>query len=145
MGHWSVVTASSDPRSAQVIKTPPCVRSCKRGRWLWHMNKLLVVLIMTIHPQIALAKVDPTISSGNFAHTKPHLMSVSYSKSSEDNAWFGLGITNNEPNKDQNGLGIPSAMIINGKTGIFSAALYFETEGGDRGSEANCRIFLLHA
>ena len=99
------------------------------------MNKLLVVLIMTTHPQIALAKVDSTISSGNFAHTKPHLMSVSYSKSSEDNALFGLAITTKEQNKDRNKLDIPSAMIMNCKTEIFSAALYFELEGGVEASK----------
>ena len=94
------------------------------------MKKLLVVLIMIMHPQIVQAEVDPTIRSGNFAYKKPHLMSVSYSRSSEDNALFGLGITTKEANKDQNGLGIPSAMIINCKTEIFSAALYFEVERG---------------
>lgn len=94
------------------------------------MKKLLVVLLMTMHPQIAAAELDPTIRSGNFAYTKPHLMSVSYSRSSENNALFGLGITTKDPNKDQNGLDIPSAMIINCKNDIFSAALYFEMEGG---------------
>ena len=94
------------------------------------MKKLLVVLLMSMHPQIAAAEVDPTISSGNFAYTKPYLMSVSYSRSSEDNALFGLGITIKDPNKDQNGLDIPSAIITNCKTEIFSAALYFEVERG---------------
>ena len=92
------------------------------------MKKLLVVLLMTMHPQIAAGAVDPTIRNGNFAFTKPYLMSVSYSRSSEDKALFGLAITTKEKNKDQNGLGIPTALITNCKTGRFSAALYFEVE-----------------
>ena len=92
------------------------------------MKKLLVVLLMAMQPQIASADVDSTIRNGNFAFTKPYLMSVSYSRSSEDKAVFGLAITTKEQNKDQNGLGIPTAMIMNCKTDIFSAALYFEVE-----------------
>ncbi len=92
------------------------------------MKKLLVVLLMTMHPQIAAGAADPTIRNGNFAFTKPYLMSVSYSRSSEDKALFGLAITNKEQNKDKNGLGIPTAMITNCKTNTFSAALYFEVE-----------------
>ena len=92
------------------------------------MKKLLVMLLMTMHPQIAAADVDPNIKSGNFEFTKPYLMSVSYSRSSEDQSLFGLGITTKEQINDRNGLDIPSAMIMNCKTGIFSAALYFEVE-----------------
>ena len=92
------------------------------------MKKLLVVLLMTMHPQIAAGAVDPTIENGNFAFTKPYLMSVSYSRSSEDKALFGLAITTKEENKDQNGLDIPTAMIMNCKTGTFSSAVYFEVE-----------------
>ena len=92
------------------------------------MKKLLVVLLMTMHPQIAAGAVDPTIENGNFAFTQPYLMSVSYSRSSEDKALFGLAITTKDENKDQNGLDIPTAMIMNCKTGTFSAALYFEVE-----------------
>ncbi len=92
------------------------------------MKKLLVVLLMSMHPQIAAADVDPTIRNGNFAFTKPYLMSVSYSRSSEDKALFGLAIATKGQKKDQNGLDVTSAMIMNCKTGIFSAALYFEVE-----------------
>ena len=92
------------------------------------MKKLLVVLLMTMHPQMAAGAVNPTIRNGNFAFTKPYLMSVSYSRSSEDKALFGLAITTKEQNQDQNGLGIPTAMIMNCKTDTFSAALYFEVE-----------------
>jgi len=92
------------------------------------MKKLLVILLMTMQPQIAAAAVDPTIRNGNFAFTKPYLMSVSYSRSSEDKALFGLAITAKEQNKDRNGLDIPTAMIMNCKTETFSAALYFEVE-----------------
>ena len=92
------------------------------------MKKLFVALLMTMQPQIASADVDPNIKSGNFEFTKPYLMSVSYSRSSEDKALFGLGITAKEQIKDRNGLDVPSAMIMNCKTGIFSAALYFEVE-----------------
>ena len=94
------------------------------------MKKLLVVLLMTLHPQIAAAAADPTIDNGNFEFTKPYLMSVTYSRSSEDKALFGLGITTKEQNKDRNGLDVPSAMIMNCKTKIFSAALYFVVEEG---------------
>ena len=99
------------------------------------MKKLLVVLLMSWHPQIAAADVDPTIRNGNFAFTKPYLMSVSYSRSSEDKALFGLAITTKEQNKDRNGLDVPSAMIMNCKTGIFSAALYFEVEEAIEGAK----------
>ena len=99
------------------------------------MKKLLVVLLMSWHPQIAAADVDPTIRNGNFAFTKPYLMSVSYSRSSEDKALFGLAITTKEQNKDQNRLDVPSAMIMNCKTGIFSAALYFEVEEAIEGAK----------
>lgn len=92
------------------------------------MKKLLVLLLMTLQPQIAAGAVDPTIENGNFAFTKPYLMSVSYSRSSEDKALFGLAITTKEQNKDQNGLDVSTAMIMNCKTGIFSAAVYFEAE-----------------
>ena len=92
------------------------------------MKKLLVVLLMTMHSPIAAADVDPNIRNGNFAFTKPYLMSVSYSRSSEDKALFGLAITTKEQNKDKNGLGMPTAMIMNCKTDTFSAALYFEAE-----------------
>ena len=92
------------------------------------MKKLLVVLLMIMHPQIAAAAADPTIDNGNFEFTKPYLMSMTYSRSSEDKALFGLAITTKEQNKDRNGLGVPSAMIMNCKTGIFSTALYFEVE-----------------
>ena len=94
------------------------------------MKKLLVVLLMTMQPQIASADVDPSIRSGNFEFTKPYLMSVTYSRSSEDKALFGLGITTKEQNKDRNGLDVPSATIMNCKTDIFSAALYFKVEEG---------------
>ena len=99
------------------------------------MKKLLVVLLMTMHPQLAAAEVDPNIKSGNFEFTKPYLMSVTYSRSSEDNTLFGLAITTKEQNKDRNGLDIPGAMIMNCKTEIFSAALYFELEGGVEASK----------
>ena len=99
------------------------------------MKKLLVVLLMTMHPQLAAAEVDPNMKSGNFEFTKPYLMSVTYSRSSEDIALFGLAITTKEQNKDRNGLDIASAMIMNCKTEIFSAALYFELEGGFEASK----------
>ena len=89
------------------------------------MKKLLVVLLMTMQSQIAAADVNPNIRNGNFEFTKPYLMSVSYSRSSEDKALFGLAITTKEQNKDRNGLNIPSAMITNCKTGKVSAAFYF--------------------
>jgi len=92
------------------------------------MKKFLAVMLMSMHPQIAAVDVDPTIRNGNFAFTKPYLMSVSYSRSSENKALFGLGITTKGQNKDQNGLEIPTAMIMNCKTETFSAALYFEAE-----------------
>ena len=92
------------------------------------MKQILVLLLMTLHPQIAAADVDPNIRNGNFAFTKPYLMSVSYSRSLEDKALFGLAITTKEQNKDKNGLGMPTAMIMNCKTETFSAALYFEAE-----------------
>ena len=50
------------------------------------MKKLLVVLLMIMHPQIAAAAADPTIDNGNFEFTKPYLMSMTYSRSSEDKA-----------------------------------------------------------
>ena len=99
------------------------------------MKKLLVVLLMTMQPQIAAADVNPNISNGNFEFTKPYLMSVSYSRSSEDKALFGLAITTKEQNKDRNGLDIPSAMIMNCKTDTFSAALYFELEEAIEGAK----------
>ena len=92
------------------------------------MKKLLVVLLMTMHPQTAAAAADPTIDNGNFTFTKPYVMSVSYSRSSDDKALFGLAIATKGQKKDQNGLDVTSAMIMNCKTGIFSAALYFEVE-----------------
>ena len=92
------------------------------------MKKLLFVLLMTLHPQIAAADVDPSTRSGNFEFTKPYLMSLTYSRSSEDKALFGLAITTKEQKKDQNGLDISTAMIMNCKTGIVSAAVYFEAE-----------------
>ena len=105
------------------------------------MKKLLVVLLMTMHPQMAVADVDPTIRNGNFAFTKPYLMSVSYSRSSEDKALFGLGITTSEQNKDQNGLGVPTTMIMNCKTGTFSAALYFDVEDAIEAAKLIARSF----
>ena len=98
----------------------------------------------TMQPQIAAADVNPNIRNGNFEFTKPYLMSVSYSRSSEDKALFGLAITTKEQNKDRNGLDIPSAMIMNCKTETFSAALYFELEEAMK-ERSYCRIFLLHA
>ena len=92
------------------------------------MKKFLVALLMTMHPQVAAGAVDPTIENGNFSFTKPYLMSVSYTRSSEDEALFGLAIAIKEQNKDQNGLDVSTAMIMNCKTGIFSAAVYFEVE-----------------
>ena len=94
------------------------------------MKKLLVVLLMTLHPHIAVAEVDPSIRSDNFEFTKPYLMSVTCSRSSDDKASFGLGVITKELNKDQNGLGVPSAMIMNCKAEAFSNALYFEAEVG---------------
>ena len=99
------------------------------------MKKLLVVLLMTMHPQLAAAEVDPNMKNGNFEFTKPYLMSVTYSRSSEDNALFGLAITTKEQNKDRNVLDIPSAMIMNCKTDTFSAALYFELEEAIEGAK----------
>ena len=99
------------------------------------MKKLLFVLLMTLHPQIAAADVDPSTRSGNFEFTKPYLMSLTYSRSSEDKALFGLAITTKEQNKDRNGLDIPSAMIMNCKTDTFSAALYFELEEAIEGAK----------
>ena len=99
------------------------------------MKELLVVLLMTMQPQIAAADVNPNIRNGNFEFTKPYLMSVSYSRSSEDKALFGLAITTKEQNKDRNGLDIPSAMIMNCKTDRFSAALYFELEEAIEGAK----------
>ena len=46
------------------------------------MKKLLDVLLMTVHPQIAAAEVDTNIKSSNFEFTKPYLMSATYSRSS---------------------------------------------------------------
>ena len=92
------------------------------------MKKLLFVLLMTLHPQIAVGAVDPTIENGNFAFTKPYLMSVSYSRSADDKTLFALAVTTKELNKDQNGLDVPTAMIMNCKTGIIFAAIYFEVE-----------------
>ena len=100
------------------------------------MKKFLVALLMAaVHPQIAAAAADPTIDNGNFEFTKPYLMSVTYSRSSEDKALFGLAITTKEQNKDRNGLDIPSAMIMNCKTDTFSAALYFELEEAIEGAK----------
>ena len=92
------------------------------------MKKLLVVLLMVLYPQIAAAATDPTIDNGNFTFTKPYVMSVSYSRSSEDKALFGLAIATKGQKKDKNGLDVTSAMIMNCKTGIFSTALYYEVE-----------------
>lgn len=92
------------------------------------MKKLLVALLITLQPQIAAGAVEPTIENGNFAFTKPYLMSVSYSRSSEDKTLFALAITTKGQEKDQNGLDITTAMIVNCKTSIFSAALGFEAE-----------------
>ena len=78
------------------------------------MKKLLVILLMTMQPQIAAAAVDPTIRNGTIGEALP--MSVSYSRSSEDKALFGLAITAKEQNKDRNGLDITTAMIMNCKT-----------------------------
>ena len=68
------------------------------------MKKLLVVLLMSWHPQIAAADVDPTIRNGNFAFTKPYLMPVSHAKSEEEKAVFALAITAKEQDRDKNGL-----------------------------------------
>ena len=92
------------------------------------MKKLLIALLMTIHPVLAKGAVEPNIEFGNFAFDKPYLMSLSYARSAQDDALFALAITAKNQAKDKNGLDIPTALSVNCKTGIFTAGFGYDVE-----------------
>lgn len=92
------------------------------------MKRLLVALLMSFHPVLAEGAVNSNIENGNFAFTKPYLMSVSYARSAEDNALFALAITAKDQDKDKNGLDISTALSVNCKNGKFTAAFGFDVQ-----------------
>ena len=74
------------------------------------MKKLLVTLFVSQHPVLVEGALNANIENGNFAFTKPYLMSVSYARSAEDKNLFALAITVEEQDNDRNGLVISTAL-----------------------------------
>ena len=83
-------------------------------------------LLLAQAPVLAEGTVDSNIANGNFAFTKPYLMSVSYARSAEDNALYALAITVKDQEQDENGLDISTALSVNCKTGRLTAAFGFD-------------------
>ena len=92
------------------------------------MKRLLIVLLAATTPMIARGSIDSNVENGNFAFTKPYLLSVTYARSAEDHALYALAITAKNQNKDKNGLDISTALSVNCKTGTLTAAFGFDVE-----------------
>ena len=83
-------------------------------------------LLLAQAPVFAEGSVDSNIENGNFAFTKPYLMSISYARSADDNALYALAITAKDQEQDNNGLDISTALSVNCKTGRVTAAFGFD-------------------
>lgn len=81
------------------------------------MKRLLLALLVATTPMLARGSIDSNIENGNFAFTKPYLLSVTYARSVEDHALYALAITAINQNKDGNRLDISTALSVNCKRG----------------------------
>ena len=92
------------------------------------MKRLLLALLAATTPMVARGSIDSNVENGNFAFTKPYLLSVTYARSTEDYALYALAITAKNQNKDKNGLDISTALSVNCKRGTYTAAFGFDVE-----------------
>ena len=92
------------------------------------MKRLLLALLVATTPMLARGSIDSNIENGNFAFTKPYLLSVTYARSVEDHALYALAITALNQNKDGNRLDISTALSVNCKRGTYTAAFGFDVE-----------------
>ena len=92
--------------------------------------KFLLALMASALPVLAADKKGvETIQAGNFWFREPLMMSVNYAQSQENSALFALGITHsNSRMVPEVGLAESSALLINCRSGEFSAAFAYETD-----------------
>ena len=74
-------------------------------------------LLLAQAPVLAGGAVDSSIENGNFAFTKPYLISASYARSAGDNALYALAITAKDQKQDKNGLALPTVLSVDCKIG----------------------------
>ncbi|MDA9149061.1 hypothetical protein N9N71_00825 [Synechococcus sp. AH-229-G18] len=92
------------------------------------IKRLIIALLAATNPMIARRSIDSNIENGNFAFTKPYLLSVTYARSAKDHALYALAITAKNQIKDGYGLDISTALSVNCKTGTYTAAFGFDVE-----------------
>jgi hypothetical protein len=92
------------------------------------MKRLLLALLAATTPMVVRGSIDSNIENGNFAFTKPYLLSVTYARSVEAHALYALAITAKNQIKDGNRLDISTALSVNCKTGTYTAAFGFDVE-----------------
>ena len=92
------------------------------------MTRFLIALLAVATPALAEGTINSNAEIGNLAFTKPYLISVTYARSSDNDAAYALAITAKDQIKDQNGLEMSTALFVNCKTGGIAAAYGFDVD-----------------